>query len=513
MKKALCFCATALMILAGASACQPQTDNSEPEGVRVDKETLDFLGTGGSQTVTVTGPDWTTSEDEEWIIVEEFEGSFKVTADATVEAREGAITVSNNVNSVTVTVKQAAIDGAISVDKPTLDFEGPGGTQTVGVTSLIAGWTAVADKDWITVTPNENGRTFDVTVGAHAEDGTRTGTITVSNGKEEATVNVEQADIPYKTMVAYNGIIQNVTGYNNLNAMTLRFWGAKVNASLSPVEDCWNVSVQIIIDAVDKEQKTFDFPVGTYAWSKTQVATPFLLESSSNFVYPPGANSFGERIGATGGKMVVTGEDAERTVKITYTLEDGTTFKAMFEGRTAVNNPLISGLMEDVDLGTVGMTGWLDGDAGALKWGPTYTGVLWHYHFATEGVTFNAETQAAEGTGYYIMLKSTVTSVIGRVAGAMAEAGTYDIGVGTPSVFTSAFGVTKGSSSGTTDNGAWIYRLQDGVVMDRAPFMSGTIGISYVDPNHTFVINAVDNLGNKITGTLSGPLRVNKMTV
>jgi hypothetical protein len=111
------------------------------------------------------------------------------------------------------------------------------------------------------------------------------------------------------------------------------------------------------------------------------------------------------------------------------------------------------------------------------------------------------------------MLKSTVAPVIGKVAGAMAEAGTYDIGVGTPSAFTSTPGVVKGTSSGTTDNGAWIYRLQDGVVMDRAPFMSGTIGISYDDPDHTFVIDAVDNLGNTITGTLSGPLTVNKMTM
>ncbi len=519
MKKLL-LGAVALTLLIGMNACKTG-EETPPEGITINTETLSFTGAGGSETVTVTGPDWETSCDESWIIIEEFEGSFKVTVEATVDAREGVISVTNPVETKTVTVNQAAAPTGIEVDSETLTFDGQGGKQTVTVTSDIAEWTATAaaDSDWLTVTPNANGLTFDVTVGVHAEDGTRTGSITVSNGKEDVTVTVAQEEIPWYELTTYKASIFN-TQYETLSIVQLNLYGADVDAFNNPVEDCWNVKIAVAIEKpADLTGRTLDIPAGTYLWQPADAGVddvPFISnDGTSNYTYPPGATTYGERLVATDGKIVVAGEGAARTTKITYYLEDGSVLRAMYTGSTTFNNPLVSGLLEDLDLGTAAMSGWLQCDAGALKWGANYKSALWHYHFGTAGVTFNEETNAAEGTGYYIALRTTVASPSDGVAGSMVKDGTYNI-IASPSPFgqnNASDGVMIGKSSGSTDNGAWIYRLENGEVMERAPLVSGTVGISYADPNHTFVIDAMDSEGNHITGTLSGELTIDKMTI
>ncbi len=75
-----------------------------------------------------------------------------------------------------------------------------------------------------------------------------------------------------------------------------------------------------------------------------------------------------------------------------------------------------------------------------------------------------------------------------------------------PAIFNKETGVSLGTSDGSDDKGSWLYRLEDGEVMDRAPIISGTVQISYSDPNYTLVLDVEDNGGYKIQGTLSGEL-------
>ena len=496
------------MFLTGVTSCdnKPQ-ENPEPEKkeITLDKETLTFLGTGGSETVTVTGEDWTTDENESWILIEEFAGSFKVTVDPNPvdEAREAAITVSNSDDSKTVTVKQGAASSDIMVDLPSLTFDGQGGKKTVAVTSEIPEWTAVPAEgsEWLTVTPNYSNNTFEVTVGAYIEDGDRQGSITVGNGKQEATVEVTQEEIPWIELVSFRSGYSRWGDDETLFNPVLQFWDSPINANGPMNPFAWWVIANPVAVCPDLTARHLDIPEGTYTFGPSNSTPPFLYNDGyNNYISPvvDGYATIGDIVDATWGEMVVTGEGDARTVEIIYDLEDNTVFKARYNGSTVFSNPFVSGLVADVDLGTMDMTGLAVCDESLMSWGLL---AAWTFHICSEGLTLD-ETDTPQGTGYYIRVSALTNTSDGQPR-SPAEDGTYEFT--NPNILSTDGGLFSGAS-GSADTGSWLYRYEDGEMMERTPLDSGTIAISHVDPNYTFVFDVIEKNGYNVRGTLTGEL-------
>jgi hypothetical protein len=173
-------------------------------------------------------------------------------------------------------------------------------------------------------------------------------------------------------------------------------------------------------------------------------------------------------------------------------------FKARQKGSTAFNNPFVAGLMDDLDLGTMDMHGIAWADQTVVDDGKSAS---WRFLMGSQGITIDPATQEVGGTGYYVLL-SALTYTSDGMPGSPAKDGTYNIGK-QPNILAGEVGVAEGQSVGTFDFGTWIYRYDNGVLMERAPLMEGDVDISFSDGVHTFVIDALDNGGKKIEGTLN----------
>lgn len=159
----------------------------------LDPDKLIFTCDVGTKSVTVTSEfPWEATPDNEWITIEEGEGSFTVTvvANEGPTTRMGSVTVDNGGNRKAVDIEQAGTNSVI-VEPSKLSFTRDGGDETVTVTSELD-WTAIPNNDWITV--DESDSDFTITVGDNEAE-PRTGSVTVSNGEDEATVTIWQAGV------------------------------------------------------------------------------------------------------------------------------------------------------------------------------------------------------------------------------------------------------------------------------------------------------------------------------
>ena len=163
--------------------------------LEVDPDELLFDVAGGTETVTVTSVlEWDATTENDWIEIVKGDGSFTVTvqANTSLDALEGAITVSNGENEKTVTVEQVErpLDPALTVDPETLSFDAATGTKSVSVTSEMQ-WSVTKNEGWITVEKLDG--IFNVTVTANTSLDVRTGSVTVSNGENQKSVAIQQA--------------------------------------------------------------------------------------------------------------------------------------------------------------------------------------------------------------------------------------------------------------------------------------------------------------------------------
>ena len=179
--------ALAALFATGMTSCEEA--GSKPS---VDPDTVSFPAEGGTHMITVTSDsDWTATPGENWISGRVSGNTFEVTVGAATDERSGTVTVSNASGSTVVTVTQeaSATPGvSISVNPDSVTFPSEGDSQTVIVTSA-SDWTVSADE-WITATPSESRKSLVISVGASRLE--RTGTITLSNGTNEATITVTQ---------------------------------------------------------------------------------------------------------------------------------------------------------------------------------------------------------------------------------------------------------------------------------------------------------------------------------
>ena len=169
-------------VAIGMVACNNEGGNAD---ITVSPLLLAFEAEGGSQSVTISGTDWSATANQTWIELAETAGGINVSVGTTTQAREGTVSVIAPAGIKVITVRQNA-PGEITVNPESLEFAAEGDTKTVNVTG--SGWSATPSDGWITIVP-ANG-SFTVTVGTATA--ARSGTVTVSNSTDTKTVTITQ---------------------------------------------------------------------------------------------------------------------------------------------------------------------------------------------------------------------------------------------------------------------------------------------------------------------------------
>ena len=164
-----------------------------------------FQKTGGAASVVVQGDgSWTATADKDWITIKSGASGtgagsvvYIVNANATADTRIGHINIGGN----TYTITQYGYDATISPTSATFDRYGGNGTISVTVDAGVS-WSAVANNNWITVSPASGTSVgaVDYTVAAYDGVVSRVGSITI--GGQTFTVNQTGVDVsisPEKT--------------------------------------------------------------------------------------------------------------------------------------------------------------------------------------------------------------------------------------------------------------------------------------------------------------------------
>lgn len=164
---------------------------------------MNFVAGGGSNTFAITSnTSWNVSPSANWITVNPGSGSNNGTItvtcapNTTTSARTANISVwGTGVATQLIVISQAAQAPSLSISPTTLDFNAPGGSQSIAVTSNTV-WTVSEGLSWITVIPDQgtNNGSFSVLCGQNTGNTSRSGIITVSaSGAASQTIAVNQS--------------------------------------------------------------------------------------------------------------------------------------------------------------------------------------------------------------------------------------------------------------------------------------------------------------------------------
>ena len=198
-----------------------------------------FQKAGGAASVVVQGDgSWTATSDSSWIVINSGSSGtgagsvvYIVNANATADTRIGHINIGGN----TYTITQYGYDATISPTSATFDRYGGNGTISVTVDAGVS-WSAVANNNWITVSPASGMSvgTVNYTVAEYSGVVSRVGAITI--GGKTFTVNQTGVDVtlsPESITKGENADIIAVT----INALSATQWTVTPNASWISVID------------------------------------------------------------------------------------------------------------------------------------------------------------------------------------------------------------------------------------------------------------------------------------
>lgn len=135
--------------------------------------------------------------------------NYSVAANTATTARSGAIAIAG----LSLAVTQAAAAPQISLKPSSASFTPAAGTGTIAVTSTstTAGWTAVSNSNWLTVTSGASGvgsKAVGYAVAANPAAAVRTGTVTIGG----ATFTVTQGGVPCTYSLGVASQTPNATG-------------------------------------------------------------------------------------------------------------------------------------------------------------------------------------------------------------------------------------------------------------------------------------------------------------
>ena len=229
-------CAIVLLVTVCASAAVTITTSART-----------FQKAGGAASVVVQGDGaWTATSDSSWIVIKSgASGSgagscvYIVNANSTADTRIGHINIGGN----TYTITQYGYEATITPTSETFDRNGGNGTISIVVDAGVS-WSAVANNDWITVSPSSGTSigTVDYTVAEYPGVVSRVGSITV--GGQTFTITQTGVDVsisPESTAKGEGADIIAVT----VNALSTTQWTVTPN-------DPW-------ISIIDKETGYGDY--------------------------------------------------------------------------------------------------------------------------------------------------------------------------------------------------------------------------------------------------------------
>ncbi len=206
-----------------------------------------FQKAGGAASVVVQGDgSWTATSDSTWIVIKSGDSGtgagsvvYIVNSNSTADTRIGHINIGGN----TYTITQYGYEATISPTSATFDRHGGDGSISVTVDAGVS-WSAVANDNWITVSPSSGMSvgTVDYTVAVYDGVVSRVGSITI--GGKTFTVNQTGVDVsisPESTMKGEEADIIAVT----VNALSTTKWTVTPN-------DPW-------ISVIDKETGYGDY--------------------------------------------------------------------------------------------------------------------------------------------------------------------------------------------------------------------------------------------------------------
>ena len=409
----------------------------------------------------------------------------------------------------------------LSVDRPSITFEGNTTDEVeVEVTSELAWTTSISegDDEWISIEPWMDETGFTVSVTNYDGDAAREGTITVSNGKNEATVTVNQGIVAvYEFVDARARYLDHDrtglddTDVDNKGLPYLQFWGSKVNGAFEPEVPCWNLTLQTIIHEPDLTGTVLELEEGTYNWALGgDLPAIFGADQPNCYVLWVGAG--GDYIDVVEGSSMTVEKTADGySITFNLKLSDGTFFKARYNGAVKMDNPWNTGLSEDMDLGVISGEG--TGRMGTMAAIGYYSIVPdWTLRVCSPGLTRDAETNTFTGSGYFMKMETRMGG-----AGWIMPDGTYDVKPRPGASDLTNYCVIMGDESDIANNcGTWIYRYEDGVIMDKARVMSGSIKITCNTPantdtsasqniptSYTFEVDVEESLGFSVKGTFT----------
>ena len=288
-----------------------------------------FQKAGGAASVVVQGDgSWTATSDSTWIVIKSGASGtgagsvvYVVNANATADVRIGHINIGGN----TYTITQYGYDATISPTSATFDRYGGNGTISVTVDAGVS-WSAVANNDWISVSPASGMSvgTVNYTVAEYPGVVSRVGSITI--GGKTFTITQTGVDVSISPESIVKGEDADIIAVT-INALATTQWVVTPNDPwISVIDKATGYGDYVLTLAINAnpsfERRTGTVSIGTATLTISQAGTT----TASLSIDPATATAAAS--GAYGNVAVYATPDAAWTAESTapwLTISEGAT--------------------------------------------------------------------------------------------------------------------------------------------------------------------------------------------
>ena len=292
-----------------------------------------FQKAGGAASIVVTGDDaWTATSDSSWIVIKQGASGtgagscvYIVNANTTADVRIGHITLGGN----TYTITQYGYEASISPKAASFDRRGGSGTISVTVDAGVS-WSAVANNDWISVSPASglSVGTVNYTVAEYPGVVSRVGSITI--GGKTFTITQTGVDVSISPESVVKGEAADIIAVT-INALATTQWTVTPNDPwISVIDKAIGYGDYVLTLAINAnpsfERRTGTVSIGTATLTISQAGTT----TASLSIDPATATAAAS--GAYGNVAVYATPDA------VWTAESTAPWLTISEGATGAGN-------------------------------------------------------------------------------------------------------------------------------------------------------------------------------
>ncbi|HQJ65960.1 MAG TPA: BACON domain-containing carbohydrate-binding protein, partial [bacterium] len=237
------------------------TQSGAPAALMASPVSLSFGAGPGSTTFAITSNiSWKITNDAGWLSVTPASGANDAVATVTVNAnagttsRTGTITLSGSGITRTVTILQSGDAAVLTVNPGSLAFEADSTSKSIMVTSNIS-WSVSDNAPWIFESPANgvNNGSVSILVSSNRSITARSGTVTVSGGGINRSVNITQsAAAPAVTLDPPGLSFAADSGSSRFSITTNVPWSASANTpwiTLTPISGPNDADVTVHVSA------------------------------------------------------------------------------------------------------------------------------------------------------------------------------------------------------------------------------------------------------------------------